>query len=940
MSRRVLGKALATMICLLLIPFLLLAQSRTLVGTVTDDKGNPVVGASVTSLSSNTGVATDEQGKFSIVVPAGSTLRITAVNYESIEIKVDQRTDYSITIKASNETMEDVVVVGYATQKKVNLTGSVATVSSKDLQDRPIVNVSTAISGLVPGVFVRQGSGDPRGSSAQVSIRGLGTLSSNNSPLVVIDGIIGNLDAVNPQDIETISVLKDAASASIYGTLAANGVILVTTKKGSRKGTTVSYQGNMSISQPMNKPKFITDYPTYMRTINEGYENVGQNKPYTDRTIAVWDSTSQIPNQLNPIGVPNYVAYPNTNWSDVLFENKIVQNHNISINGGSEKVGYLLSAGFLNNPGNVDRTDLKRYQLRMNLDAKINKFLTLGTQTFASSEQFGLGNVNQAFQYLRETTPGIYPVWDGRYGFPAAPEENQNVNNVLSWLNNQNGNSLTSRFNTTLYATVTFFKGFAYEGRVNYQMRQNEFNQHPNASASEAWDFGNNIQRKFMPTLTSINTQYSYDKDKQVTYDNVLRFTTTVGQDHDLGALAGFNQMYSESYNLNSVKTGLIDYNITTPSSALTPTTISGDRFNLAVRSYFGRVNYSYKGRYLLEGNLRYDGVSRFSPETRWGLFPSVSAGWRISDESFMKGILGWMSNLKLRASWGKLGNNASGFYDWQATYAARNYSFNNAQVSALAIGRYANPNLQWETTKQVNLGLDAGFFNNKLNLELDIYRKLTDGILTTTPIALTAGSISAPIVNAAEVMTKGVDVLLGYRTRIGAVDINISGNVAYNRNEVTKYKGRLREGFETDGSGNSVYKSNLGDVSSGGDTRILEGRMINEYYLLQVYQGSGSAFNGDGSVNINGGPRDGIIRTETDLEWAQAMLAAGYKLLPSNSVRKDAIWFGDLIYADLNGDGSYGNSFDRKFSGTSSLPKFVFGANFEFLLTKDLIFR
>lgn len=918
--------------CLLAGQLPLFAQNRTVTGSVKDQNGKPVANASVVVKSQpSIGTTTNELGVFTLDVPPASTIVISGVGFGNREVVVGDQTTLNIQLQeAATESTEEVVVVGYATQKKVNMTGSVGTVSGKELESRPVTNVSSAISGLSPGVYVRQGSGRPGSDGAQILIRGLGTL-SNQAPLVLIDGIIGNMDAVNPLDIETISVLKDAASASIYGSLAANGVILITTKKGQKNKMTVSYDGMVSITNPLNLPDFVTDYGQHMRLVNEGHVNVGQQPVFAPATIRAWDSASLIPNQLNPNGIPNSIAYPNTDWGRALFSNRLLQSHNISVNGGADKVKYLFSIGYLRNEGTIENTGNRRFQLRANLDAKVTKFLTVGTQTFASMEDFEMGNTDQAFNFLHQTTPGVVPRYQGRYGFPQAPEESSTANNVLAFLNGTSGASKASRFNTTLYAIFTLYKGLTFETRYNYQTLINEGNNYGNAFVAERFNFANGEQRAFLPDPATMSVTYNFSKFTQTTIDNVLRYKADIGRDHEIGALVGYNELYVNNYNTSATKQGLLDFTITTLGSALTPTVTSGNESDFAIRSWFGRVNYAYKGKYLLEANVRRDGVSRFGPDARFGVFPSVSAGWRISQEGFLSGTKGWLSNLKLRASWGKLGNNASGNYDWQATYATRLYSFNNVQANGLAVGRFANPLLQWETTTNANIGLEGALWNNKLFFEIDAYRRLTDGIITSEVLPLTAGLAASPIINAAEVLTSGVELTLGTRQKIGNVQVNISGNVAYNTNEVTKFRGRLQEGFQTNASGARVWVSNLGAVSLGGNNRIVEGRMINEFHLFRVYRGTGTYFNSDGTVNINGGPRDGMIRTQRDLEWAQAMLAAGYPLRPANAVRNNAIWYGDLIYADLNGDGDYGNSFDREFTGKSTLPKFVFGMQMAF---------
>lgn len=897
-------------------------------GVVTSAKDNlPVVGASVVNKTSGAGTQTDANGAFSLAAKQGDRLTVTMVGYAEKEtIVVSVTAPIRISVDAATETMEGVVVVGYATQKKVNLTGSVATITAKDIEDRPLTNLSTSLSGLLTGVSVQQGSGQPGSDGASIVVRGRGTL-SGTAPLIIIDGVIGSLDAVNPQDVESVSVLKDAASASIYGSQAGNGVVLITTKKGTRNKLSVNYSGQFSTTSPMNMPRLVSNYAEHMRLTNEAHTNLGQAAKYSALTIAAWDSASKIPNQLSPSGVPNYVAYPNTDWADVFFSSRLVQNHNISINGGSDKTTYLLSVGYLNNQGTIENTWSQRFQFRSNLESKVTKFLTVGTQTFAMFQNDAMGNVTDAFNFLRQTTPGIVPKFDGKYGYAQTSEENQQANNVFSFLNNRLGKDQTSRFNTTLYGTLNLMKGLSFETRFNYQMRQNEYRARTNPDAAIRWNFATNTQMSFPQIPTNLSSSYSYDKNYQITLDNVLRYSTTIARDHDISAFAGYNQLYYNYYNTAFTKQGMIDYNLYVPSTVLNPTSTTGSENDWAIRSLFGRVNYGYKGRYLLEANLRYDGVSRFSPTSRFGYFPSASAGWRISDEKFMKNIK-WLNNLKLRASWGELGAYASGLYDWQATYATRLYSFNNVQASGLAVGRYANPELRWESTNIKNIGFDASLFGNKLNVEFDVFRRNTDGILSSITIPITAGIASAPTVNLAAVQNQGFEIALGTRGKIGEVRYNINGNFSYTQNKVTKFRGKLVEGFVTDASGNKVYQSNLSAVYNSG---ALEDKMINEHYIYKVYKGTGNYFNTDGTVNINGGPKDGMLRTADDLKWAQAMLSAGYRLRPGNAIRRDAIWYGDLIYADLNGDGDYGNSFDRQFTGTSALPKYVFGLNGDF---------
>lgn len=909
----------------------LTAQNRTLKGTVNDEAGKPVAGVSVSVKNGTAGTSTGEDGGFTLTVPNNAVLVLSSVNYEAKEVEVGTQSTITIALKQISGTLNDVVVVGYATQKKVNMTGSVATINADDLAGRPVTNVSSALAGLAPGVSVRQGSGKPGSDGATIRIRGTGTL-NNSDPLVVVDGIISSMDAVNPDDIQSISILKDAASASIYGSLAANGVVLITTKKGSRNKTSVTYNGFFSQTEPINKIQFVTDYPRHMRLINEGLTNLNQARQFSDARIAEWEAANARPNDTNAIGVPNWLAYPNVDWYDAVFNNKTASQHNISVSGGSDKVLYLLSMNYLNNPGIMNNTGTERYQFRANLEGKINKFITIGTQTFASMQTLGLANTDNVFTFLNQTSPGVYPYYNGKYGFPSAPEESITANNILAYTAGTAGSNRVSRFNSTLYATINLYKGLTFESRVNYQTRMQEQNSH--AVPINRWDFATNVIRSQANTPDLLSTSYSFNKDYTLTIDQVLRYNTKIGSDHDFGALAGYNEFYFNYYDFNASKLGLIDYNITTLGSAgSTSNQAGGQEYDRAIRSFFGRLNYAYKGRYLLEANLRYDGSSRFAVDSRWGTFPSISAGWRISEESFFSGLQDHIQNLKVRASWGKLGNNASGDYAYQAVYGAVNYSFNGIPAVGLRQGSIANPLLRWESTTQSNIGLEATFLRN-FTLDLDWYNRLTDGILTAPPIPLVLGTATAPIQNTASVLNRGIEVTLGWNAKAGPVNVSIAGNFAYNMNKVSAYKGSLQEGFVTDANGVKTYVSNIGAVSNNNtnSTLIVQDYMINEYYVQTRYRGTGTYTNTDGSVNIGGGPKDGMIRTLEDMNWVKAMLTAGYRFAPvtatATATNKALLNYGDFLYADNNADGIYGNTFDRKFTGTSGNPKYNFGFN------------
>ncbi|MCI1648024.1 MAG: TonB-dependent receptor [Bacteroides sp.] len=895
-------------------------------GSVRDDSGAPLPGATVIVKGNKQGVITDVDGAYTLQeVGDNAILEFSFLGMTKQEVVVDGQTNINITLHDASIGLNEVVAIGYATQKKVNVIGSVATIGSKTLENRPVTTLASALSGLATGVYVQSSSGKPGSDGANILIRGTGTLNST-SPLVVIDGIVGSTTGVNPNDVESVSVLKDAATAAIYGSLASNGVILITTKSGSKGKISVNYSGNLSITQPNNLPGFVSDYVHHMQFVNEGYTNIGQSFVYTDATIALWKNANANPDGLTEQGIPNRVAYPNTDWSKAIFQNKLLQNHNISLRGGSQNSQYLLSVGYLNNPGTMPNTGSDQYKLRVNLQSKVTKFLTVGTQTFGSVTNSSVTDVATVFSYLKATVPGVYPEYKGKYGYPSAAEESATANNPLASLYATGGDNTVSLVNSTVFANLDITKGLRMEAKAHYDYAFTENNVYPNSYSK--WDFASNTARTAEVSPTQLTTQYSVTKSHNIILDYVLKYNTTIAGKHDIGALAGYNQHYFKQYNILGKKTGLLDASLTTFNSATTMTSLSGDASDYALRSFFGRLNYAYNQKYLFEVVMRYDGSSRFSKESRWGFFPAFSGGWRISEEPFMKGVNKYVDNLKLRVSWGQTGNNASGNYDYQAAYNKTQYSFNGVASSGLIQKKSANPYLKWETTTTTNLGLSGSLFNEGVNFELDVYNGFTDGILFVPTIPITTGTATAATQNIAQVTKRGIEFTLGYNGQTKDFNYSISGNVAYNYNKVKKYKGSLEEGYFTNANNEQEYSSNIGSISSGTNQRILEGHRINEYYLYPVYRGNGSYINKDGSVNKNGGPKDGMIRTKQDMNWLQMMVDAGYIFQPSAAISKSKIWYGDLIYADTNGDGIYGNSYDQKFTGKNSSPSWNYGLN------------
>lgn len=914
---------LASIMLLLLSFQFAFTQNKKVSGIVLDNDKVPVIGASVVIAGTNTGVITDTNGKFTINASVEDKIVVSYLGFKTRNINVGNQTFFNVELLPDMVELKDVVVVGYGTQKKANLTGSVASVDySKESLSRPITSTPAALSGLTSGVSVLQGSGQPGSENVLVRIRGYGSL-NNTSPLVIVDGFENSITAVNPDDIATISILKDAASCAIYGNRAANGVILITTKSGVKGKNLVSYNGVISYNTPSNLYKVVSNYADYMELMNESAINVNSAPTFTQEMIDLWREKMNDPDGISESGYPNYVAYPNVDWIDALFEDSWYKKHSLSVSNSSEKTSCLFSASYMDNPGIIEGTDSKKYQMRVNLTSDITNWLQLGTKLWGYKNDIGRNQLSNVFDYISRSSPGIYPYYDGKYGFLENPQESATARNNLFFLNRTGGYYKNFYANANMFANITF-KNFIYNvsfAYANYMSKQKY-----NVNSLSAWSFRQNEITYPGYALDNLKLSMYYTGNSRTTFQNNLRWNKKIGK-QAISAMIGFESMYYHTDWTNAVKTGLIDESITELSTATNMFEITGTQQDEASQSIFGRATYAWNDRYLFEMNIRYDGSSKFDPKSRWGLFPSFSAGWRVTEEDFMKGV--GIDNLKLRISWGKLGNNTIDNYAYQSSYSSsQNYIFGGTIDNGMAVTSLSNGYLQWETTTTSNAGIDLGILKNRLTAELDFYNKVTDGILYRAPIYSTLGNKAAPYQNLCGVSNKGAEITLTWQDKIGEVEYRVSANASRNYNKVSKYRGKLIEGWVENPDGTKSWQTNLGEVTTaiGNERRVLEGKVINEFYLLNVYTGDGTYFDNNGLVNINGGPKDGMIRTENDMQWLLAMVDAGYSFYPNQAVSKSSIWFGDYIYADENQDGVYGNDYDKKFQNSSLMPKFFYG--------------
>lgn len=920
---------------LLLIPMLLLGQQSVEVkGVVLDELGMPLIGVSVVEEGTTNGSMTDIDGHYLLnLQKPDPSISFSFIGFTKKTVKVNQQATINITLMEESSYLDEIVVVGYGVQKKVNLSGSVVSVDFSDaIKGRPTMNVSSALGGLIPGLNATQSSGQPGSDGATIRIRGTGSFGLGSDPLVLVDGVEWNMNNINPHDVENISVLKDAASTAIYGSRGANGVILITTKKGKGKPN-ISYSFSGIVQKPYSDLKFINDYSRYMGLVNEATENMGTSNLFSKNSIDEWIAASQNPHGVNKYGVPNYVAYPNTDWFDEIFHTGFSQEHNVSISGGADKTSYLISLGYLDNQGVMNRWNLnsstQKYNFRVNLETEPLSWLKVGTRIFGQKQDYGMANISNGFKYLYQTTPGIYPGEPDYWGIPAlTSEESTNANNLFRQMAGGTGYNKAFRLNTSMYAIVSPYKGVSLEGTFNYSPIFTDRSSYSRKNGS--WNYVEDI-RSSNTVLENATITNRSGREYNQSVELLARYNTTLYKDHEIGAIFGFSAKQTFGKAFSVTKRGATDWVLHDLNTyQLLESAGSNSIAKDGLLSYFGRINYGYKQRYLFEANLRYDGSSRFGKDERWASFPSFSGAWRISEENFMENTKSYLSNLKLRLSWGQVGNNGIPIYKWQSTYSSGNVVVDGNPQTGLFVDELGNNKLKWETSTTTNIGLDFGFFNNRLTAEVDLYNKKTTDILYTPSLYLSMGNVNPSPDNIGAMYNRGVELSLAWNGNIGKdISYHINSNFSYNKNKITSFLGQLEKYWTYDEFGNKVsYVNNFAQVSSGRVGGYLtENKQYGEYYIHKVYGGTGEGYTG-GAVDIKAGPKDGMIRTEEDMRWVQAMLDSGYSFGGMKTIGKDQLWYGDILYDDVNGDMNYGNDDDKTFNGHSATPKYNLGIN------------
>ena len=787
---------------LLIISLLAAAQVKTVTGVVKDMSGGPLSGVSIIVQKTNVGTTTDSSGRFSIRAAVGATLIFSSANGATKKVVVGDKTEYEVLLEARVSALNDVIVVGYGRQKKVNLVGAVGTVNvDEKMTGRAIPNISVGLSGMVPGLMATQSTGMAGRNGAALLIRGLGT-PNNANPLIVVDGIPDvDINRVNVNDIETVSVLKDASSASVYGSRAANGVILITTRTGKGMNKTLfNFNGSAALEKPTKGINFLANYPLAL-TIEQrraAVNTLPAGQTFRNGTIDQWMA----------LGMIDPLDYPNTDWWDIIMRDGKLQNYNVSATGGSEKSNFFASVGVRNENGLQINNDYKQYNARFNFDYKLKSNMNTGVKfngnwsyfTYALEEGFtDPSPTNTAGTDMQYAIAGITPYdpVSGKFGGVMAYNEDPQAYNpyqlYINGLNHQNRQEV----NATAYWDWTPVKGLT--AGLDYNLiYYNQFNWSAPTPA-QAWNFQTNSYGSrvyYGPNAAVSNT----DLNGYKTLMNArLNYHTNFGSDHDVSALFVYSEEYWYDRTLGASRNDRFSSSLSTIDGALNNIYSNSGRDSAeGLRSYIGRVNYTAFGKYILEGDMRVDGSSKFVPGQRYGVFGSGAVGWRFTEESFLKPFLSkFLSSGKLRVTYGSLGNNSGiGRYEQQTTLTPSNYMINGSGVIGLVNAKLVNQNLSWESTTVLNLGLELGFFNSRLTAEMDYYDRLTKGIIQPAQLSnLLVGAFVPPNTNIGNMRNRGVELTLGWRDRIGEVNYGVSVNGSYNKTRLESWSQLLTRG-------------------------------------------------------------------------------------------------------------------------------------------------
>jgi TonB-linked SusC/RagA family outer membrane protein len=866
-------------------------------GKVISDDGQAIPGVNVIIEGTTIGATTDAEGAYALNISnANAVLVFSFIGYRTERVPVQNQSVINMTLLPDIKTLSEVVVVGYGTQRKVTMTAAVSQISSDEVNSRQAPNTISLLQGRTPGLQIIQNTALPGNEENSIRIRGQGTFSSAGSnPLILIDGVEGKLELLNPNMIEEISVLKDAASAAIYGSRAANGVILVTTKSGKEGRLNIEYNYTYSNQNPSIKTERVTNSVEYMELMNKAVAHSGR-KPewtYTPEQIELYRQGA----------ITDPAQYPSHDWTESLIRQAPIHKHFLSLNGGKNGTTFNAGLGILDDTGLLLATDYKRYDAQLNFKTNLGGRVTFGSNISMArgirhESAFGRGSSGPdlfggdasedqmlaAYAAPPTSTPTL-PDGSGRYTAYAFLNKGGNKNPIAVATGGSGKDFNTSYLLFSPFVSVKILDELSADVKASVRFEE-EMGKAFTASTASYEFFPDALGVYKQIDAGGINNMSQRNiRENQYTLFGTLKYNKTIANDHNVNALVGYQQ---ESYRYDRLE----GYRIKLPSidlhelaSGPAPSQTTGsDAYEWALQSFFGRVGYDYLSKYLFEASFRYDASSRFPEDNRWALFPSVSAGWRISEESFLTD-LNWIDELKLRASWGQLGNQNIGNYPYQNILHISegpdseilDYNFGGALSQGIARRSLNNANIKWETTTVTDVGLDFTLFNSKLFGSVDWYKKTTKDILRDLQVPDHIG-LDAPTINDGIIENTGWEFLVGHRNRIGDFSYSINANLETYKNELIRYGAREIDGV------------NLRD----------EGLPYNEYYVLLM---------------------DGIYQNQEEINNGPAT--------PYTSIAPKP---GDLKYKDISGpdgvpDGRVDLTYDRTTVG-GVFPKFNYGMN------------
>lgn len=874
------------------------AQKRRIKGNVSDAKGEPIVGATISEKGGTGGTITDINGDFTLELAPDNAITISYVGFKPQTLKPTD--GIHVTLDEQAKGLDEVVVIGYGTKKKANLIGAVSTVGAEELKDRPVTNLGQMLQGQVPNLNISFNTGTP-GEAATLNIRGKTSITNSGAPLVLIDGVEGSIDRINPNDIESVSVLKDAASAAIYGARAGFGVVLITTKNNKDGQAHITYNGRFSFSAPTTKTNFMTVGYDVARLVDE-FNTTTTGSSYSELNADDYKMLEErrydvTENPARPWAVVSqndglYHYYGNFDWYNYIFNfAQPTWNHNLSVNGGTEKMNYMISGG-MNDHDGLYALSTDKYSTRT-LMAKFNAEVTPWLKVFSTASLFKSkykqagydyedgGNVaNLAFHAM----PWIVPVNpDGTNVYILPNSNNKPADGFAAMLRTGNGFTQVGKTEQTyaIGAVLKLMEGLEFTGKITYRNYAKE-----KLARSASFVYARKPGQELTANGWPFNNRLKDGRDtyENYVYDFYANFHRTFANVHNVSAVVGTNYerghyKFVEPSGRDLTSEVLNDLSLSTGDKS-----VKSSQNEFALMGYFARLSYDYAGKYLVEANMRYDGTSRFPRNHRWGFFPSLALGWRISEEAFFEPVRPTISNLKLRASVGSLGNqitdnsakfNNNTFYPYMRLITLKpttnlNYIFDNAQAVYASLGAPTSGSLTWETIVTQNAGLDVGLFNNRLSLVLDVYSRTTKDMLAAARALPAVYGYNAPYENNGELRTNGFELVVGWNDKFNLAGkpfyYGVNLTLADSKTKITKFKGNESKVLGQDYEGmewgeiwgyriKGIYQSDQEAIDRGVDQSFLGTRFTDKAgdLIFDDVDGSTKIDQGKGTLDDHG---------------------------------------------------------------------------------------